>query len=148
MKRLVTTLTILFILLGTMAAGCLGVRAPPVSNPPAPTVVVDYHRSGGVAGVDDRLVIFDNGAAVVATKTTSRDIFLNASEISGIYSLFDEAQFSELQANYPAPRGSADLFHYSISYNNKTVMMDESAFPARVNPILNRMDNIIQQAGR
>ncbi len=138
---------ILIILLGIAAAGCLGVKTPPVSHPPAPAVFVDYHRSGGLAGVDDRLVIFDNGAAVVATKTVSTEIVLNATEIARITSLFDQAQFSQLQANYPAPRGSADLFHYSISYKGKTVNLDESAYPPSVQPLIDGLDQIIMASG-
>ena len=52
-------------------SGCIGAKTPPVSKPPAPAVFVDYYRTGGIAGLDDRLVIFDNGAAVVFVETTA-----------------------------------------------------------------------------
>jgi hypothetical protein len=134
---------VLIIILCIIAAGCLGVRTPPVSHPAPPAVLVDYHRSGGIAGVDDRLVMFDNGATVVSTTTESNDIVLNASEITKITSLFDQAHFSQLQENYPAPHGSADLFHYSISYQGKTVVLDESAYPVSIQPIIDELQGIV-----
>ncbi|OPY36491.1 MAG: hypothetical protein A4E35_02031 [Methanoregula sp. PtaU1.Bin051] len=138
---------ILFLIFSVVsAAGCLGVKTPPVSHPPAPAVFVDYHRSGGPADTDDRLVIFDNGAAVVATKTVSTEIVMNATDIEGITSLFDHAQFPQLQANYPARRGSADLYHYSISYRGKTVTLDESAYPPSLQPLIDGLDQVIRSS--
>jgi hypothetical protein len=142
-KRLVMVCILIMILFGISAAGCLGVKTPPVSKPAPPAVFVDYHRSGGVEGTDDRLVIFDNGAAVVATKTVSTEIILNETEIAGIASLFDKAQFSQFQTNYPAPRGSSNMYHYSISYKGKTITVDESAYPPSLQPVINGLDKII-----
>ena len=46
--------------------GCLGTKTLPVPDPAEPTLFVDYQRSGGIAGMNDRLVIFDNGVALVS----------------------------------------------------------------------------------
>jgi len=135
------------IILWCAGAGCLGVKTPPVSRPAAPAVFLDYYRTGGVAGFDDRLVIFDNGAAVVATKAGSREIVLNSSEMNKISDLFIAAQFSVLQNNYPASRGGADLIQYSISYHGKTVTTEDSAVPPSLDPILDDMNRIVKDAG-
>ena len=69
--------------------GCLGLKTPAVSPTAAPTLFIDYQRTGGIAGINDRLVIFDNGVALVSTRTTSREIRLSESDLeqnfSGIY---------------------------------------------------------------
>ncbi len=138
---------ICLILIGVSCTGCLGAKTPPVSRPPAPAVFVDYYRAGGIAGFDDRLVIFDNGAAVASTKAGSRAIVLNASGIERISGLFDESQFSLLVANYPAPRGGNDLITYSISYHGKTVTTEDTAIPPSLLPVIDEMNRIVKNAG-
>jgi hypothetical protein len=138
---------ICMMIIAIACTGCLGAKTPPVSRPPAPAVLVDYYRAGGVAGYDDRLIIFDNGAAVVSTKAGSRTIVLNATVIAGISDLFTQAQFSMLQTNYPAPRGGSDLIRYSLSYHGKTVTSEESAVPPSLLPVLDQMNTIVKNAG-
>ena len=135
------------IILSVAFTGCTGVKTPPVTRPPAPAVLVDYYRTGGTRGFDDRLVIFDNGAAIVSTKTGSREIVLNTTEIEKISNLFTKGQFSMLQANYPSPRGSNDLVKYSISYHSKTVTTEDSAVPPSLLPLIDEMNKIVRNAG-
>ena len=56
-------------------------------------VLVDYYRSGGIAGFNDRLVIFDNGIALVSSKTINSEVDLNQTDIDNIIILFNQAQF-------------------------------------------------------
>ena len=108
-----------------------------------PVILIDYTRSGGPAGVADRLVIFDNGAAIVLTKNTSRNVVLNSTEIERISSVFDQAGFSGLQENYPSHYGYSGLYQYSISYKGKTVTLDESSYPAVIGPVIKELDQIV-----
>ncbi len=85
-------------------------------------MLVDYYRTGGLAGFDDRLVIFDNGVAVVSSKTVNQEIEINKTDIDRIVYLFNQSQFSTLEGNYSARHGSADLIKYTISYHSKTVI--------------------------
>ena len=136
------------VLLAAVAvSGCLGVKTPPVSRPTAPAVFVDYHRTGGFAGLDDRIVVFDNGVAVISQKTTSREITLNQTELERITGIFNEAQFSMLEGNYTARRGAADYFHYTISYHSKTVIAEDSAIPPSLQPVIDEKNRIITVAG-
>jgi hypothetical protein len=133
-------------IIGVAFAGCLGAKTPPVSRPPAPAVFVDYYRTGGIAGFDDRLIIFDNGAAIISTKAGSRAIVLNATDIGAISDLFTQAQFSMLQTNYPAPHGGSDLIKYSISYHSKTITTEDSAVPPPLLPVIDEMNRIVKNA--
>ena len=146
-NRSMAILLIVMIITGVAFAGCLGVNTPPVSRPPAPAVFLDYYRTGGLPGFDDRLVIFDNGAAVVSTKAGNREIVMNATEISRISNLFTDSQFSMLQANYPAPRGGNDLIRYSVSYHGKTVTTEDTAIPPSLQPVIDDLNTIVRNAG-
>jgi hypothetical protein len=123
--------------------GCLGVKTPPVSRPAAPTLFVDYERSGGIAGVNDRLVIFDNGVTLVSSRSTSREIRLNQSDLDQISALFETAQFLSLEGNYTSRRGGADFMQYSISYRGKTVNTEDTAIPSSLEPVIREMNLIL-----
>lgn len=134
------------ILLAVALSGCVWVKTPPVPSPAPPSVFVDYKRAGGIAGLDDRLVIFDNGVAVISRKTVSTEITLNQSELERITGIFNEAQFSMLQGNYTARRGVTDYFRYTISYQSKTVIAEDSAIPPSLQAVIAEMNRIINIA--
>lgn len=133
----------LVILLSCASTGCLGGKVPAASQVPAPVILVDYSRSGGSEETDDRLVIFDNGAAIVVTKNVSRSITLNATELERISAVFEQAKFTELQENYPSHHGNRRLYQYSINYRGKIVTLEESSYPAAIDPILWELNQIV-----
>jgi hypothetical protein len=126
-----------------VVSGCLGSKTPPVSRPPAPAVLVDYYRTGGVAGFNDRLVIFDNGIAVVSSKTVNQEIEINKTDIERIVALFDQSQFPMFEGNYSARQGSADLIKYTISYHGKTVNAEDSVIPPSLQPVIDELNRIL-----
>lgn len=126
-----------------MLSGCLGSRTIPGSEPQPPAVMVDYYRAGGIAGFNDRLVIFDNGIALVSGKTINSEIDLNKTDIDRIITLFDQAQFAKLEGNYSARPGSVDLIKYSISYENKTVNTEDTAIPPLLKPVIAELNRIV-----
>jgi hypothetical protein len=104
---------------------------------------VDYQRSGGIAGVNDRLVVFDNGVALVSSRITSREIQLNQSELEQISHVFEAARFTALEGNYTSPRGGADFMQYSISYKGKTINTEDTAIPPAMEPVIEAMNRIM-----
>jgi hypothetical protein len=131
-----------------LVTGCLGSKTTPGPNPKVPEVLVDYYRSGGIAGFSDRLVIFDNGIALVSSKTTNREVDLNQTDIDNIIIIFNQAQFAKLEGNYSARPGSVDLIKYSINYENKTVNTEDTAIPPSLNPVIAELNRIVAMAGR
>jgi hypothetical protein len=129
-----------------MVSGCLGSRTPPVSRPQVPAVLVDYYRTGGIAGIQDRLVIFDNGVAVVSGRTENHEFDLNRTDTDRIILLFDQARFSALEGNYSGRQGSADLIRYTITFQNKTVSAEDTAIPLSLQPVINELNSIIRMS--
>lgn len=134
---------IFFIIAAVMLSGCLGSNTVPGSNPQAPAVLVEYYRTGGIAGFNDRLVIFDNGFALVSSKTANNEINLNEADIDRITTLFDQAQFSKLEGNYSGRPGSVDLIKYTISYESKTVNAEDTAVPPSLKPVIAELNRIV-----
>jgi hypothetical protein len=137
---------IVVLLVAVATTACLGVKTPPLSRPEPPSIFVDYHRSGGFAGLDDRLVIFDNGIAILSRKNASTEIHMNQTDLTRITGIFSEAQYSLLQESYTARRGAADYFRYTISYDGKKVIAEDSAVPPSLLPVIAEMNRIISIA--
>jgi hypothetical protein len=136
-----------FFSLGMIAAvfmsGCLGVKTPPLSSSVPPSVFVDYQRTGGIAGLNDRVVIFDNGVTLLSKRAANTEIHLNQTELERISNLFGESAFSNLEGNYTSPRGGADFMQYTISYHGKTVHTEDTAIPSSLQPIIEEMNRIL-----
>jgi len=117
----------------------------PLTHTAAPALFVDYQRTGGIAGVNDRLVIFDNGDTLVTSRSTSKEMMLNQSELERIAAIFDTARFTELEGNYTSRRG-ADLMKYSITYRGKTVNTEDTAVPASLEPVILEMNRLLSNS--
>jgi len=129
-----------------LLSGCLGERTPQVPRADPPGIMVDYWQTGGIAGVNDRLVIFDNGVAMVSTRKIMTEFSLNQTELEQIDSLFKVNRFMELEGNYTSAREDADFLQYSISYRGKTVKTEDTAIPDQVEPIIDAMNRIAAMA--
>jgi hypothetical protein len=134
---------VVLVVTALVLAGCLGMKTTAVPDPANPALFVDYQRTGGIAGVNDRLVIFDNGVALVSSRTTSREILLNQSDLEQLSDIFDAGQFAMLEGNYTSRRGGVDLMQYSITYRGKTVITEDTAVPPSLEPVITEMNRIL-----
>ena len=144
--RIKGAIFVLLLILGLVlgSAGCLGTKVLPVNRTAPPAVLVDYHRTGGTSGVDDRLVIFTNGVAIVSGGSESSEISLNQTDLALISVLFNESQFSELQANYPAPEPASDIMTYAVTYNGKTVTAQDTDIPPSLQTIIEDLNRFLR----
>lgn len=134
---------VLCLLILSPTMGCLGEKAPATVSAAPPTVVLNYHRTGGIAGVDERLVVFDNGMAVLSTQTSSHNIQLSGVELARVIGLFKSAEFSSLVGNYTSHHSGTDLMKYRITYYNKTVVVDDSTAPTALQPVITELNTIL-----
>jgi len=134
---------VLVILAAITVSGCISTKTPEATGSQPPAVFVEYHRTSGITGVNDHLVIFDNGVAVVSTRTASTEFGMNLSDMDRISTLLSQAQFSQLQTDYPAPRPAPGLMNYSISYRRKTVTLQDTDIPPMVQPVIDELNRII-----
>lgn len=141
-----TGICVVLVVAAAVFSGCIGTKGLPAPSPANPTLFVDYHRTGGFAGVSDRLVIFDNGVALVQSGTTGREVMFNRSELEQVSALFDKAGFSMLEGNYTSRRGGADLMRYSITYKDKTVITEDTAIPQSLEPVIAELNIILRNS--
>ena len=124
-------------------AGCTNEPQEPTTPEAPPSILVDYVRTGGIAGVSDHLVIFENGQAIYSTWNGSGEFDLSLTEMDRLRDVFSISGFESLSGNYPAPTPGADYFTYRITYGNQTVITQTTGVPDQLMPVISYLDRII-----
>jgi hypothetical protein len=133
------SLTIVVALLTGWLVGC--------ARASSADVLIEYRRSGGFAGLDDHLVIKENGQAILTQGSERHEFILNGGARDRLEALFAEAEFSRLRRRYLPSRQGADLFEYVVTYKGHTVRTMDGAVPSSLQPILGALNEIVQSEG-
>jgi hypothetical protein len=134
---------IMFVLI--LLSGCTA--RPPLNGekPEAPDIVVEYKRTGGIAGFQDQMVVFENGQVVYSRKEKTGMFTIPAETLQGIRDLLENADFPALAPHYPAANPGADYFFYSITYREKTVTTETGGIPPRLEPVIMQLDALLSE---
>jgi hypothetical protein len=110
-------------------------------------ILVDYKRTGGFAGFDDHLTVYENGAVVVTTKNGGNRNTLTTKELNDLKALFESSGFNSVnQQDLPMVKVSGnDFFFYSIEFRGHKIEAIEYAFPESLNPVIERLNNLVLQ---
>jgi hypothetical protein len=128
-----------------MFAGCMNEPQKPSTPENPPSILVDYVRTGGIAGVSDHLVIFDNGQSIYSTWNGSGEFDLSATQVDQLRDVFSIAGFESLNSTYPAPTPGVDYFTYRITYENQTVITQTTGVPDQLMPVISYLDQIVAE---
>jgi hypothetical protein len=98
------------------------ISAAPPANAPA---VVDYHRTGGFIGVDDRAELLASGEFTVRDRQgTTWRLQLSSDEVAKIEKLF--AGWKDLARSYHSRGAAPDAYAWTIAYRGTSVAAAES----------------------
>jgi hypothetical protein len=119
-------------------AGCASMRsqAPPL---------VEFHRSGGIAGFDDRLVIRTDGSAHLSRRQIDADFTVPPDTLERLRALLRDVPVETLRAEYLPPRAGADLFQYVVTFRGKGIRCVDTAIPPELQPLIQLLNGL---AGR
>jgi hypothetical protein len=97
-----------------------------------PHAIIRYHRSGGFAGVDQRLVIRSDNVALAYGRGSSRPLpaQLGAGQVRRLKDALDAARLEGSKRHYGT--GGNDTFFYSMTYQGHTVDGDQIRLPRRM----------------
>jgi hypothetical protein len=126
-------------------AGCATDNPGPVNSHSAPTLVVQYTRTGGIAAFDDRLVVFENGQAVYSRGNKTGEFTVPPAQLTELQTLLMNADFPSLAPSYPAPSPGADYFQYTITYKEKTVTTETGGVPDALLAVIGRLDALLAE---
>ena len=104
--------------------------------------LVEFHRSGGIAGFDDRLVIHTDGSAHLSRRQAAVDFTAPPDTLERLRTLLGDIPFERLRAEYLPPRGGADLFEYTVSFRGKSIRCVDTAIPPDLQPLVQLLSGI------
>jgi hypothetical protein len=98
-----------------------------------PHVIIRYERTGGFAGVENRMLVKSNNVALCYARGSANPLpaGIGAQKVARLRELLDAANLAGSKRHYPAP-GAADTFQYSLTYKGHTVDGDQTALPKRI----------------
>ena len=105
--------------------------------------LIEYERSGGIAGLRDRLVIQEDGSAVVARRETRREIAVGDAALLRLLDALQQAQFAVLPPDSRAE--GRDLMTYRIVYRGHVVRAMDAAVPPPLQPVLRLLNEILDR---
>lgn len=108
-------------------------------------VLILYARSGGFAGMQDRLTVHESGQVSLVRRDQVREYRLDPGKLEALKRAFESSDFSSLRESYPAK--GADLFTYEITYRGRKVTAMDSAVPATLDPLIRILNDVIDTSG-
>jgi hypothetical protein len=129
-------LNVVALVLVAAASGC--------AKPTSASVFLEYQRSGGFAGLDDRLLITPNGNATLTRHSQRTEFVVTRAALDQLQTLLEQAGFARLSGEYLPARTGADLLEYMISYQGHTVRTKDTAVPEALQPVLEALNRVIE----
>jgi hypothetical protein len=107
----------------------------------SPTLV-EFHRSGGIAGFDDRLLIRADGSAHLSRRQAALDFTIPPDTLERLRTLLAEVAVDSLRAEYLPPRAGADLFEYVVTFRGKRIRCVDTAIPSELQPLVQLLNGL------
>ncbi|GGK25758.1 hypothetical protein GCM10010124_17890 [Pilimelia terevasa] len=122
--------------------------APPTTTPaPTPTgaELVDYRRTGGLAGVEDRLTVGEDGRYALAVRgARPRTGELQPEELAELRRVLTAARIASVRQP-GATGGVSDGFHYELRAAGRTLRVTDGSIPEALEPALSTMTALLAQ---
>jgi len=111
-------------------------------------VLVEYRRTGGIAGLDDHLIVRTTGEATLERKGGVREIFtVDEDVVARLQQTVEDNGFFELKSEYRPAQVIPDALTYRITFQAEgrrhTVETTDGAIPVRLAPVIEELNQII-----
>lgn len=105
---------------------------------PAPqdSVLVQYRRSGGIAGRTVTLVVSADGGARLTGRGTVEGFTVPADTLALLRELLGDQALDTLRDLYLPPHPGADRFQYDVTFRGRSVHTEDGAIPAALAPLV------------
>ena len=129
-----------FILAGTLFARCHSVSSQG-------SALLEYQRSGGIAGQTVRLVVQDDGSAQLFQRTDTTTVTVPQDTLAQLKQVIEGIKFDTLREEYqpPAAERGADRFEYVIACRGRRVKMHEGSVPPDLQPLIDLLNGVVRR---
>jgi hypothetical protein len=136
----------LMVALAVAITGCGGDDDTDPDRPGGSGPLVTYTKTGGIAGVHERLLVAEDGSATLAVgfQNQARESFdLAPDELERLRDLLAAADFADVGPDRGL--GCADCFQYEIEYAGKTAAFAEiGEIPESVGEVVAELGRIVE----
>jgi hypothetical protein len=128
-----------------MTPGCGG--PAPAEMPPVASFAISYERSGGLKPMPRKLVIEPGRRGQVfqapnGHESGARIFRVGKDSILSLRRSLTRAHFEQIESG-GSPGTCADCYLYSIRYLGHSVSLVETEVPARLRPVIDRLEAVI-----
>jgi len=113
--------------------------------------LIEYQRTGGIAGFDDHLTIYADGWAALSQRGKESSLQLTQEQMDALKAAFAAANFKSLNETYLPADTCCDRFGYTVSYRESpgeephTVMVMDGTVPPELSPILEMLNRLVNE---
>jgi hypothetical protein len=130
---------------GTPTVAKTGNGISPTPDPEASGALVTFQRQGGLAGVNDRLVIQPDGQYVITNRDGARKQgTLNAAELAAVRAALEG--FASIPSDN-AGSGVMDGYDYQIRSGARTVNATDGDLPPALSRLIGELNQLLSRYG-
>ena len=107
--------------------------------------LVEYQRSGGIAGREDRLVVHTDGTAQLFRRGAVSEFSVGGDTLAELRTVLQRIKFASLRAQYLPPRRGADLFGYAVVYKDRRIRTMDTAVPPELQPLIQLLSGLVNK---
>lgn len=129
-------------------AGVLASCAAPERDKSPASMLVEYRRTGGIAGLDDHLQVDATGKATLTRRSVRSEFTIEPETLRQLRERLDKAGFPRMWPEYLPSGKGRDLFTYVITYQGRTVRTMDTAVPEALRPVLELLNELVGKGGK
>ncbi|MFD4376363.1 hypothetical protein [Streptomyces sp. NPDC058486] len=119
--------------------GATGTHGTATTEPRAGAVLVEVGVSGGFAGVDNRLVVREDGSWTLRSRNKEpRDGRMTPEALAELRAALTDPAYARVP-DRPSGRPVADGFQYSVTYDDRVVIADDGERPAALQRVFDAL---------
>ncbi len=145
MTRAFVFITVGFVAMVLVACASTAPTPAPASQPPS---AIEYTRTGGLIGLNDRLTIDTKGHAVLSRRNVKSEFDVSDANLKQLYDAFQAARFAAIPENSMPIGVIADAFNYTLTYQGHTVKTADTAVPKSLEALLALLNRIVETQGK
>jgi hypothetical protein len=111
---------------------------------PQSPALVEFQRSGGIAGQTTKLVVQENGEALLFARGDTVDREVPGDTLARLKTLLQGIPFDALRAEYQPPQSGADRYEYTIAHRGHRVRMYDGTVPPEVQPLIDVLNGLVR----
>jgi hypothetical protein len=134
--------------LPTTAAAAPSAQIPPMATTQAgaANLLISYHKSGGIAGVNETLTVYADGTIEIRSNSGAINTQADPSDIQALHKLLASPEFAALQSPVQPPIPDQFIYELTVSGRAKPIVtVDGANNPAVLREVIDALEKLKKQ---